>query len=169
MSKRSGDIFDLIDEWMRRVDEMLRNIEMGFMTSIRTRETRRFGPYVYGFRVTIGPDGVPKVEHFNNFNRVTSRPMILEEREPLIDVLDRGNEIKVVAEVPGVNKENIKVMIIGGNKLVITAKSDERQYHKEIDLPADVDEKSAKANYKNGVLEITLQKKSSSGVEIKVE
>nr|4RZK_A Chain A, Small heat shock protein hsp20 family [Saccharolobus solfataricus P2]4RZK_B Chain B, Small heat shock protein hsp20 family [Saccharolobus solfataricus P2] len=90
-------------------------------------------------------------------------PMISEEREPLADVIEKGDEIKVVAEVPGVNKEDIKVKVTnGGKKLVITAKSEDRQYYKEIDLPAEVDEKAAKANFKNGVLEITLKKKASS-------
>lgn len=76
----------------------------------------------------------------------------------------------MVAEVPGVNKDNIKVRVVNGNKLIISAKSEDRQYYKEIDLPAEVDEKSAKATYKNGVLEVTLQKKGgilSKGQKLK--
>ncbi|TRM85636.1 heat-shock protein Hsp20, partial [Sulfolobus sp. E3] len=137
-------------------------------------EVKQFGPYVYGFRVTVGPDGVPKVEEFGNVRKIRGKPMISEEIEPLADVIERDKEIKVIAEVPGVNKDDIKVKLTNnGKKLVITAKSEDKNYYKEIDLPAEVDEKSAKANYKNGVLEITLQKKSpsvsESGVDIKIE
>ncbi|ACP37107.1 archaeal heat shock protein Hsp20 [Saccharolobus islandicus] len=176
MPKREEkDIFDLMDEWIREMEEEFERIEREFMRGFKGKgeEVKQFGPYVYGFRITVGPDGVPKIEEFGNVRKIRGKPMISEEREPLADVIEKGDEIKVVAEVPGVNKEDIKVKVTnGGKKLVITAKSEERQYYKEIDLPAEVDEKSAKANFKNGVLEITLKKKSpssDSGVEIKVE
>lgn len=95
--------------------------------------------------------------------RLESVPRI---RKPLVDVVEKENEIKVIAELPGVNKEDIKVRV-NGNKLIISAKSEDRQYYTEVELPAEVDEKSAKAVYRNGVLEVTLQKKE--GKEIKVE
>lgn len=177
MPRRERDIFDLMDEWIREIEEEFERMEREFMRSFReireggSGEIRQFGPYVYGFRVTIGPDGVPKIEEFGNVRRIKGKPMISEEREPLVDVIEKEKEIKVVAEVPGVNKDNIKVRV-NGNKLIISAKSEDRQYYKEVELPAEVDEKSAKATYKNGVLEVTLQKKGSiseQGTEIKVE
>ncbi|MCY0882255.1 MAG: Hsp20/alpha crystallin family protein [Acidianus infernus] len=87
-------------------------------------------------------------------------------RKPFVDVVEKENEIKVIAEMPGVDKKDIKVRV-NGNKLIISAKSEDRQYYTEVELPAGVDESSAKAIYKNGVLEVTLQKKE--GKEIKVE
>ncbi|MEM4042400.1 MAG: archaeal heat shock protein Hsp20 [Saccharolobus sp.] len=169
MPKKEKDIFDLMDEWIRQVEEEFDRIEREFMRGVK--EGKNFGPYVYGFRVTVGPDGVPKIEEFGNVRKVRGKPIISEEREPLADVIEKDKEIKVVVEVPGVNKDDIKVKVVGGNKLVISAKSEDRQYYKEIELPAEVDEKNAKANYKNGVLEVVLQKKASaeSGTEIKVE
>ncbi|AOL17111.1 heat-shock protein Hsp20 [Sulfolobus sp. A20] len=174
MPKKERDIFDIMDEWIREMEEEFERIEREFMRNIKSGEVKQFGPYVYGFRVTVGPDGVPKVEEFGNVRKIRGKPMISEEIEPLADVIERDKEIKVIAEVPGVNKDDIKVKLTNnGKKLVITAKSEDKNYYKEIDLPAEVDEKSAKANYKNGVLEITLQKKSpsvsESGVDIKIE
>ncbi len=174
MPKKERDIFDIMDEWIREMEEEFERIEREFMRNIKSSEVKQFGPYVYGFRVTVGPDGVPKVEEFGNVRKIRGKPMISEEIEPLADVIERDKEIKVIAEVPGVNKDDIKVKLANnGKKLVITAKSEDRNYYKEIDLPAEVDEKSAKASYKNGVLEVTLQKKSSSvpesGVDIKIE
>ncbi|MEM3662154.1 MAG: archaeal heat shock protein Hsp20, partial [Sulfolobales archaeon] len=129
--------------------------------------------YYYGFRITIGPDGVPRVETFGN-----RRPMIIEEGrprrilseeiEPLVDVYEEDDMISVVAEIPGVEKDKIKVRV-EGRKLYIEA-SNGKKYYKEVDLPADVDASSAKATYKNGVLEIKLKKtKGRKGEEIKVE
>ncbi|MEM0373909.1 MAG: archaeal heat shock protein Hsp20, partial [Sulfolobales archaeon] len=132
---------------------------------------KQFGPYVYGFRITVGPDGKPVVEEFGNVKRSRGRPIISEEREPLVDVIEREDEIRVVAELPGVDKNNIKLRVVNGNKLIIQAQSEERKYYKEIELPAEVDEKLAKATYKNGVLDVVLKKKSVSekGTEIKIE
>ncbi|WP_338603487.1 archaeal heat shock protein Hsp20 [Sulfolobus tengchongensis] len=176
MARKERDIFDLMDEWIKEMEEEFERIEKEFMRSFRSggEGVRQFGPYVYGFRITVGPDGVPKIEEFGNVKKVKGKPMISEEREPLADVIEKDKEIKVVVEVPGVNKDNIKVKITdNGRKLIITAKSEDRQYYKEIELPAEVDEKSAKASYKNGVLEVTLQKKNvtsaDSGVEVKIE
>jgi HSP20 family protein len=83
---------------------------------------------------------------------------VKEEREPLVDVISTNNEVKVVVELPGVDKENIKVY---GTERVLTISVDtpQRKYYKEIDLPGLVDSKTAKAAYKNGVLEITLTRK----------
>jgi HSP20 family protein len=167
-SRRFRDIFNYIDDLIRQMEEEFRELEREFERSFR--EGKQIGPYVYGFRITIGPDGKPIVEEFGNVRRGKGRPLITEEREPLVDVIERDNEIRVVAEIPGVEKENIKVRVVN-NKLIIEAKSDERKYYREVDLPAEVDEKSAKASYKNGVLDVVLKKKGTTekGTEIKVE
>ena len=55
--------------------------------------------------------------------------------------------------------------------MIIRASNSKHKYYKEVELPSEVDPKSAKANYKNGVLEIRLKKikKEKKGYEIKVE
>ena len=63
-------------------------------------------------------------------------------------------------------------MKISDDKLIIQAESGDRKYYKEVKLPAKVKVESAKANYKNGVLEVKLEKKKSredEGFEIKIE
>ncbi len=86
-----------------------------------------------------------------------------ETYEPTIDLVESDDEIKVVAELPGVEKNNIKVTL-NRNILTISAKSDYKKYFARIELPVDVDAHSAKATYKNGILSIVLKK-----IEIKVE
>jgi HSP20 family protein len=68
------------------------------------------------------------------------------------------SEVKVIAELPGVEKEEIKLHG-ANNNLTISVDTPERKYHKELELPTKVDTKKMKTSYKNGVLEITLEKK----------
>ena len=171
MSKKYRDIFDLFDEMIREMEDEIRRFEKEFMRfGFEEGKGKTYGPYVYGFRITVGPDGVPKIEEFGNVRSRRGKPIISEEREPLVDVIERGDEIRVVAEVPGVSKDQIKVRVTG-KKVIIQAQGEDRKYYKEVELPAEVDEKSAKATYNNGVLQVTLKKKESqeSGTEIKVE
>ena len=133
------------------------------------------GPYIYGFSITIGPDGKPIIREFGNVRRIAGRPTVGEEREPLVDVFEDEEYISVIAEMPGVNKEDIKVRATE-DTLIISAQTGDRKYYKEIDLPAKVKPETAKANYKNGVLEVKLEKKEKKkkeeeekGFEIKIE
>ncbi|MMZ61831.1 Hsp20/alpha crystallin family protein [compost metagenome] len=77
----------------------------------------------------------------------------------------------MVAELPGVDKDKIKVRTTE-DKVIIKAEG-EKKYYKEVELPAKVDPKSAKASYRNGVLEVKLKrlapKEESEGFEVKVE
>ena len=100
--------------------------------------------------------------------------------EPRIkmDVTETDKTYEIKADIPGVNKEDIKVMI-DGNQLSISAEikketeeksegnllSSERYYgqqYRSLSLGHDIDDKKAKAKYNNGVLELTLPKKAGS-------
>ena len=121
---------------------------------------RQWGPFIYGYNVTIGPDGKVQVREFGNIKpkERLGRPEIREEREPLIDIMETDGEIKVVAELPGVEKKDIKLYGTE-DTLTISVDTPERKYYKKVELPSRVDTKKTKATYKNGVLEITLKKK----------
>jgi HSP20 family protein len=77
--------------------------------------------------------------------------------EPLVDVVEEDDEIIVVAEVPGVERDEIKVRI-KGTSLTIHANNPERPYHKVIELPSKVKKNEAKSAIRNGVLEVRLKK-----------
>jgi len=142
---------------------------------------REWGPFVYGYSMTVGPDGKPKIREFGNLKPSLkpeafglTRPSldIKEEREPLVDVIDANGEIKVVAELPGVEKEDIK---LHGTEetLTISVDTPKCKYFKEIPLPTRINPKEAKTVYKNGVLEVTIprikEKKKPRGEPIKIE
>jgi HSP20 family protein len=118
---------------------------------------REWGPFVYGYSVKIGPNGKPEIREFGNVKPTRLGPQVKEEREPLVDVIETDGEIHIVAELPGVEKKDIK---LHGTEDTLTISVDipQRKYYKEVPLPAKVKVKEAKTQYKNGVLEITLPK-----------
>jgi HSP20 family protein len=97
---------------------------------------------------------------------------VKEEREPLVDIISANGEIKVIVELPGVAKEDIKLHGTE-DKLTISVDIPDRKYFKEIEMPTKIAPKKAKTAYKNGVLEVTVPKiednKKPSGEEIKIE
>jgi HSP20 family molecular chaperone IbpA len=78
-------------------------------------------------------------------------------KEPITDVVEEEKAIKIYVELPGENKDNIKLNLNRG-KLEIKAKN----FQKVIDLPKrDIDTEKAESKYKNGVLEVTIPKKKN--------
>jgi len=122
-------------------------------------KVEEWGPFVYGYSLKIGSDGKREVREFGNIKRLTQLGKVTinvkKEREPLVDIEVIGNEVKVVAELPGVEKEDIKLHSTEDN-LTISVDTSKRSYYKEIELPLQVDAKKAHATFKNGVLEVTL-------------
>lgn len=62
---------------------------------------------MYGYSVTIGPDGKPVIREFGNMKPSIDKEgkiALKEGREPMVDVITSDDEIKVVAEILGVNK-----------------------------------------------------------------
>lgn len=114
-------------------------------------------PYVYGFSMSVGPEGKPMIREFGNVQRGRVGPRIREEREPLVDVMEEEKDLVIVAELPGVEKEDINLHVTE-NHLTVSVETPERKYHEELRLPMKVDSKSARASHKNGVLEVRLKK-----------
>lgn len=112
---------------------------------------------VYGFSIKTATGGRPVVESFGNIKKTPKGPTVEEEREPLTDVFDEKEEVRVYAEMPGVNEEDIK-LDLKGDILDILAKSGDRKYHKEILLPVKVKSETLISSYKNGILEVKIRK-----------
>lgn len=129
-------------------------------------------PYVYGFSLRMGPDGRPRFSEFGNVRQGQRQPELgLEDaREPLVDVQESEHTIAITAELPGVDKQDINVRA-KTNELVLKVETEGRRYFKRIDLPASVDPQTTKATYKNGVLDIEVEKVKSvdEGTSVPVE
>ncbi len=84
-----------------------------------------------------------------------------------VDIYEQDDEIRVIADLPGVSKADIQLKC-DGRLLTITAESDHRNYDERIELPGVVDESTARASYNNGVLEIVLERQEPSS-DIRVD
>jgi len=154
---REFEVFDeIFERMMRDIEEMFRMAEKG-----------EIKPIVRGFSIRIGPDGKPEIKEFG-----TKQPIVegVEERRPLIDVIETDDEVQVIAEMPGVKKEDIDLNATE-KTLEIRAEGENRRYHEIVELPCEVIPESAKARYNNGVLEVVFKKKypEKKGKKIKVE
>ena len=184
-----NDLFREFDEMRREMErtfsETFKNIEnrvpKDLVKEYETPEggkVREVGPIVYGYSMTIGPDGKPNIREFGNVKSpfagrggLFEQPSISSEREPLVDISSTDKEVKIVAEMPGIKKENIKINAYE-NSVEIISNDPQRKYHKVIDLPPEADIETVKSTYNNGILEVLFNKKKQTkpkGKEIKVE
>lgn len=129
------------------------------------RKSREYGPFVYGYSMRIGPDGKPKIRTFGNFKPgydEEGRGVDLSERrEPLIDIIEDDEKLTVIAELPGVDKNDIKLYATD-DTLTIDVNTPQRKYKKDVELPTEVDESTATSKYKNGILETVFEKKTKA-------
>ncbi len=182
--------FGWMDRWFSDIDEMFermfQDMAKGMPKEHMTEKKlpdgstmRQYGPFVYGYSMSVGPDGKPIIQEFGNV-KPSKRPGAFgleqpaleptDSREPLVDVINEPQQVRVVTELPGVEKSDIKTTI-SEDALTIKVESAARKYYKEVKLPAGVDPDSSKASYNNGVLEIVLQKTRPRprGKEIKID
>ena len=128
------------------------------------------GPYYYGYTMTVGPDGKPVVKEYGNV-----KPGLLpnsDTREPVVDTIvdEKEKVVKLIAEMPGVEKSDVKIVV--DNKVVdVSAEHGEKKYHAKVPLKHKVDENSAKASYKNGILQLVfdLVEDKPTGKTVEVE
>jgi HSP20 family protein len=90
---------------------------------------------------------------------------------PTIDVAEREKDVRVTAELPGLEEDDVELHV-EDNVLTLSGEKrseiddNERQYseryygrfERRIALPAEVDEDRASATFRNGVLTVTLPK-----------
>lgn len=155
----------LPEELLRQIEEMMTRMMEGMNEGTlfdkdafeeMLRDPEGTNPYVFGFSMKVGPDGKPIIQRFGNppmGEGIETAPSL----EPLVDIVEENDEIIVVAEVPGVDKDEIKVRI-KGTTLTIHADNPQRPYHKVIELPSKVKKDDAKSAIRNGVLEVRLKK-----------
>lgn len=162
---------DEFDNLWRRMSSPFMDIEDIFEKFKDSTDTQTFGPYYYGYTATIGPDGKPIVREYGNV-----RPSLLpttDTREPLVDVLvdDKEKALKIVAELPGVEKKDIKI-VVEARTINLDAEHGDKKYHTKVPIKHKVEEDSVKATYANGILEVRFKLKEEEkpkGKTVEVE
>ena len=99
---------------------------------------------------------------------------------PSVEISEADKEIKVTAEVPGLEEKDIEVLLNDG---VLTLKGEKRsetedeerqfseryygRFERRIPLGVDVDEDKVDASFKNGLLTVTLPKSEKAQTQVK--
>ncbi len=118
---------------------------------------------VYGFTIRSNiadrgsKDAGLKVEPFGNVRRdaQTGRATVHEVTEPPVDVFEEEGHVLIVAEMPGIGDEDLKVEL-RDDILTIAAERGAKKYRKEVLLPSSFDPASMTRTCRNGVVEIKL-------------
>jgi HSP20 family protein len=106
--------------------------EEGYRRRGEIRGLPRGAKGVYGFSIrTLA--GKPVIESFGNIRETAKGPVVEEVREPMVDVFDEKDRILVIAELPGVSENEIKIEV-AGDILNLAASDRDRKYAKERDF-----------------------------------
>jgi len=131
----------------------------------QTGEIRSPGPGgtvkgIYGFtvKVGLGGEGVT-VEPFGNIRRdaESGRSVVEEVREPAVDVFEEKDHVLVVAEMPGIGADDVRLEV-KDDILTIRAERGDTKYRKEVLLPGSFPREKMQVACVNGVLEIRCVK-----------
>ena len=101
-----------------------------------------------------------------------------------IDIAEDDRSYSIWADLPGVRKEDVNVSILGSQVLLTAELKQEKQvdqeqenqrrlvserrtgtFHRELQFGAEIDEAKAQAQFRDGVLQLTLPKKESAQVK----
>jgi HSP20 family protein len=159
------DIFDDVDKMYQRfakkmfkemkdIEEAVKSGKADGEWDIKPIEEPGVKGYIARGRFEFGDKAEPKT--------LTLPKEISEEaREPLTDVFQDKDNIKLYIELPGVEKADIQLNVSQGR-----AEVKAKNFYKFIDLPSEeIEVDKVVANYKNGVLEVTVPKKKKAEPE----
>lgn len=110
---------------------------------------------------------------FNAVGRPVELRSVPRGTFPTVNIYDRGNSLLLQAEIPGVDIKDLELGVVD-NTLTLKGERKSKEISKKelfhrrerlmgtfertISLPVQVDANSAKANYRNGILEVDLTK-----------
>lgn len=154
----SDDIEDILAEMERMFGET--NFREIIEQMIRGRAGLGNNQFIRGFSVHIGPNGKPEIREFGNQVKKTSKgtSIISEEREPVTDIIEGPSVVSITLELPGVEREDIDISA-REQTVEINVESPNRKYHKVLELPCAAVPSTAQATYRNGILDITIEKR----------
>ncbi len=122
-------------------------------------------------------------EEFEKFGDVRALRNVIPELSTPADVIDEGDRVRVVIDLPGFNKEDIEIYAEGNDLVVRAVRKEEeeekkgnylrreRRYgevYRRIPLPEGLEIDKAKANYNNGVLEIVIPRSEKARKKIEL-
>lgn len=130
------DMFDQMDEMFARLFSQM------------SRDMSTSGSKMYGYHIVI--DNGNGQEDVTEFQPALPR----STGEPVAEIHHIGDETMVIAELPGITEESVR-LDMKGTTLVIDAGDADNHYHTTAEVPG-VDPATMKKSLKNGVLEVTF-------------
>lgn len=148
---------DMLDE----LDRYFEDFENDIQDAVRERLTdaKLFSrPFVAGFQMRIGPEGKPSLQFFGD-NPQQENGYRSPMNEQIVD--EKAGTLKLVMDMPGVEKGDIEVTA-AEESTGVEAQRGNRKYKAQVALRAKVDPDTGKAEFKNGVLEISFSLKDKN-------
>lgn len=145
------DFRDMLDELDKYFEDFERDVEETLKNAVFGRD-RESKPFVAGFAFNMGPEGKPSIQVFGN-SPVRRDGFRAPINEQVVD--EKNGLLRIILEMPGVEKDDINVDA-DEERLVVTAEREEKHYRAELSLKTPVKADTGKAEYKNGMLEISF-------------
>ena len=109
-------------------------------------------------------------------------PDVFGSQWPRVDMSETDNEIRITAELPGVNKDDLEISVSEGRITIRGEKKEQKEnkgkdyyrlersygaYQRSFSLPCEIDEDKVDASFEHGVLDIKLPKTEAARKRIK--
>ncbi len=153
-----GGILKGLGDLVEKLQDLEERGEISRTGNIRGEGDKIRGIYGFSVKVGLGDQG-PRIEPFGNIRRdaKSGKTEVQEVREPMVDVFDEDDRLLVLAELPGISREDVKLEL-EDDVLTIVAEHGEKKYRKEVLLPRVVAKEKMQVSCNNGVLEIQWSK-----------
>ncbi len=117
----------------------------------------------YSFNIKVDKQGIPIIERVNVQNTQPQQPPKPNPNEavPLVDITETQKVTTVTMEMRGAEKGSI-VLSVGSKQITVRSSTSSVQTAQRVALPHSVNPSSAKAHYRNGILEIKMNRSKSS-------
>ncbi len=150
-----NDIFSTFDEEFEEMRARMDKMMEGMMTGLSGLGDETAA---YGVSMRVGPDSKPHIQEFGNLKLAApTEDHRTPSRELLMDVIEEKDKVRIILELPGVQKSDIGLSA-NDMSLDIAVDTENRKFSRRIDLPYAIKPDSTSASYKNGVLEITMDR-----------
>ncbi len=119
----------------------------------------------------------PQISHLNFdklFSEIPNNFDMLFNKFPKVDLMENKNSVNIVVELPGVSKEDVKIVLEDGvltirgekknivdekdNVKILTNERTFGKFDRKFELPEDINSDEVKANFDNGLLNISIAK-----------
>ncbi len=148
---------DMLDELDKYFGDFEKEVEDAVRNSLSAARipSRQF---VAGFSFKLGPEGKPTIQFFGD-NPTQHDGYRSPLTEQMVD--EKNGVLRLVLDMPGVEKGDIQIDATE-DTAAVKAERGIRKYHSEVALKAEVQPESGRAEYNNGLLEVSFSLKDKA-------